>query len=91
MFMLPPRSQRPPGVIGGPRELSGGKFLPIANSPTESYRGTEKIPREREQSEGEGGICKPPPPMECGEKRAPFTLANGRRGSALRGFMIVLG
>ena len=46
VYMLPPRSQRPPIAIGGPRELSGENFFPIANSPPESYRGTEKIPRE---------------------------------------------
>eukprot|EP00967_Tisochrysis_lutea_P088472 scaffold125553_cov28-Tisochrysis_lutea.AAC.2 len=26
--------------------------------------------------------CGVPPPVECGEKRAPFALANGRRGAA---------
>eukprot|EP00967_Tisochrysis_lutea_P077774 scaffold105678_cov32-Tisochrysis_lutea.AAC.5 len=30
-----------------------------------------------------GGICNfATPPMECGEKWAPFALANGRRGAA---------
>ena len=42
----PPGANAPQEALGGPQELSGGNFLPIANSPTESYRGTEKIPRE---------------------------------------------